>query len=123
MLLLRRARSLALAMLTLSACATFQPLSGSVREVVPRIGNREVIVTDTAGRDHRLNAVEAQGDTLVGLSIEDARPVRMTQGEIRQVRVLRADPITGFFTSSGVMLLIVGAAALVAFVAHSAGGR
>jgi hypothetical protein len=106
--------------LGLSACATFRPLSGSVEEVVPRIGKREAIVTDTAGRDFRLNTVRLQGDTLVGLSIDDASAVRLTQGEIRQIRVLTPDPISGFATSSGVMLLILGAAAVLALIAHAA---
>jgi hypothetical protein len=109
-----------MAVLALSACATFKPLSGPVQEVVPRIGAREAIVTDTAGRDFRLNTIHLQGDTLIGISIDDASAVRLTPGEIRQISVLTADPITGFATSSGVMLLIIGAAAVLALIAHAA---
>jgi hypothetical protein len=115
-----RSRSIALVVLALSACATFQPLSGPVTEVVPRIGNREAIVTDTAGKELRLNTVHLQGDTLVGLSIDQGLPVRLTPAEVRQIRVLTADPITTFATSSGVMLLIIGAAAVAALIAHAA---
>jgi hypothetical protein len=110
----------ALVVLTLAACATFQPLSGPLRETVPRIGDRETIVTDTAGRDYRLNTVHLQGDTLVGLSIDDAVPVRLTPDAVRQIRVLTADPISAFATSRGVMLLILGTAAVLALVAHAA---
>jgi hypothetical protein len=104
----------------LCACATFQPLPGSVRDVVPRVGSREAIVTDRSGRDHRLSAVQLMGDSVVGLSIDDARRVALAADDVQQVKVLKADPITGFATSSGVMLLLVGAAALLALVAHGA---
>jgi hypothetical protein len=113
-----RAPSLALAALALSACASFQPLPGSVRDVVPRVGDREAIVTDRTGREHRLTAVRLRGDSVVGLSIDDARPVALAADDVRQVRVLRADPITEFAASNGVMLLVVGAAAVLALVAR-----
>jgi hypothetical protein len=107
--------------LAFSACARFQTLSGPVRETVPRIGNREAIVTDTAGRVYRLNTVHLQGDSLVGLGIDDARPVALSSGQIRQIEVLRTDPISGFGTTSGVMVLLLGAAVVAALIAHSTG--
>jgi hypothetical protein len=117
----RRSRLLALAVLAFSACARFQPLSGPVRETVPRIGNREALVTDTTGRVYRLNTVHLQGDSLVGLGIDDARPVALSSGQIRQIEVLTTDPISGFGTTSGVILLIGGAVAVAALIAHSTG--
>jgi hypothetical protein len=109
-----------MAALAVSACATFQQLSGPVQQVVPRIGDREALVTDTAGRVFRLNTVHLQGDSLVGLSIDDARPVALGPGQVRQIEVLTADPISSFATSNGVLLLIVGAAAVLALIAHAA---
>jgi hypothetical protein len=115
-----RAPWLALVALALCACASFQPLPGSARDVVPRVGDRDAIVTDRSGREHRLRALRLRGDSVVGLSIDDARPVALAADDVRQVRVLRADPITEFATSNGVLLLLVGAAAGLALVAHAA---
>jgi hypothetical protein len=117
---IRRATSLALATLALGACASFQPLPGPVRDVVPQVGNREAIVTDRSGRDFRLTAVHLRGDSVVGLSIEEGRPVALAAADVREVRVLKGDPITNFFASSGVFLIIVGAAAALALIAHAA---
>jgi hypothetical protein len=111
---------LAVATLTLLACATFRPMAGPVQDVVPRIGHRDALVTDTAGREFRLNTVHLQGDTLVGISIDDASAVKLMPGQIREIRVLTGDPITTFATSNGVMLILVGAAVLAALIAHAA---
>jgi hypothetical protein len=112
--------SLIVATLALGACASFQPLNGSIPDVVPRIGDREAIVIDRAGREHRLIGVRLQSDSVVGISVEDARPVAIAAADVRQIEVVRNDPITNFVGSNGVMLLIVGAAAGLALIAHVA---
>ena len=48
----------------------------------------------------------------------DGRVAR--EGSVKREVPLTADPITTFATSSGVMLLIIGAAALATLIAHAA---
>jgi hypothetical protein len=111
---------LAIATLALAACASFQPLNGSVRDVVPEIGDREAIVIDRAGHEHRLTAVRLENDSVVGLAAHVGERVALAANDVRQIQVVRSDPVTTFVTSNGVMLLIFGAAAALALVAHAA---
>jgi hypothetical protein len=118
----RRASALAIAALVLCACATArQTPAGSVRDVIPRVGDHEVMVTDRAGRDFRLTAVHLLGDSVVGISIEDANRVAIAADDVQQVRVF-GDRFTGIASSYGVFLLLIGAAAVTALIAHLSGG-
>lgn len=119
MILGRRATALAIAALVLCACATVRTSpAGSVRDVIPRAGDREVMLTDRSGRDIRLTAVHLVGDSVVGLSIEDAHRVALAVDDVRQVQVFGNDPITSIASSYGVFLLIIGAAAGLALLTH-----
>jgi hypothetical protein len=121
MTLRRRAAALAIAALGLCGCATVRPLPpGPVREIIPRVGDREVMLTDRSGRFFRLTAVRLVGDSVVGLSIEDAHRVALAADDVQQVRVFGNDPITSVASSYGVFLILIGAVAVLGLVTHLA---
>ncbi len=117
-----RVPAFAIAALVLCACATVRPIpTGSVREIIPRVGAREVMLTDRTGRNIRLTAVKLVGDSVVGLSIDDAHRQAIAVDDIRNVQVFGADPVTSFGSSYGVFLIIIGAALVLSLIAHSTG--
>lgn len=119
----RRAPALAIALLLLGACATVRPtpLSGPVRDVIPRVGDREVMLTDRSGRDIRMTYARLRNDSVVGISIETGRPVALAADDVQKVKVFGDDPVTSVASTYGVGLLLIGAAALLALIAHSTG--
>jgi hypothetical protein len=123
MLRRRRAPALAIAALVFCACATAGPTpTGSVREILPRVGDREVMLTDRSGRNIRLTLVQLVGDSVVGIKTDGTGRAALSVDDVQQVQVFGNDPVSGITSSYGVLLILLGAAALTALIAHIAGG-
>jgi hypothetical protein len=105
--------------LSLGGCVSFESVPGPVRDVVPRLSGREVLVIDSRGRATRLVDVRLERDSIVGIAVTEGRPLTLAAADVAEIRVLKPDPVTTLGLSAGVMAILIGAAASAALVSRT----